>query len=175
MALVERLRYVQGYKGGRSREGAYFHEMSGMYTTVAYILHVSGCSLCAFVCLSFIKYVHLDVEVGDVEGRYAGLYESKVDPFSKFRDREREQRRRHMGMADRAMFLFGQLINSSKLARTLVFVYTLVLHALVFFMMMHATHKTPTQSLASCGDLCARLQQQQAQVAGTTGNATRGL
>lgn len=110
-----------------------------------------------------------------MEGRYNGLYESKVDPFTKFRDREREQRRRHMGMADRAMFLFGQLINSSKLARTLVFVYTLVLHALVFFMMMHAAHKTPSQSLALCGDFCARLQQQQAQVASSANATARGL
>lgn len=172
-----------------------------------------------------------DVEVGgDVVGRYSGQYETSVDPFARFRVKEREQRRKQMGIADRymhggargegegghptqppnpctppmcttsctrsmyptqpthrAMFLFGQLINSSKLARTMVFFYTLMLHALVFFMMMHTAHKTPAQSMALCGDYCLRIQQQQMQVAGNAGGgaaasggggngtATRGL
>ncbi len=73
------------------------------------------------------------------------------------------------------MFLFGQLINSSKLARTMVFVYTLMLHALVFFMMMHTAHKTPAQSLKMCGEYCMRLQQQQMQVAGSGGDVGGGV
>ena len=56
----------------------------------------------------------LDPEGGDVEGRYNKAYEEKMNPFSDFRTREREQRRQQMNVLDRIMFEFGQFISGSK-------------------------------------------------------------
>ena len=49
-----------------------------------------------------------------MEGRYNKAYEEKMNPFSDFRTREREQRRQQMNVLDRIMFEFGQFISGSK-------------------------------------------------------------
>ena len=55
----------------------------------------------------------LDVELGEVETRYSTAYEEKVNPFSDFRARERDQRRSKMNVLDKVMFEFGQFISGS--------------------------------------------------------------
>ena len=55
-----------------------------------------------------------DVERGEVESKYSSAYEEKINPFTDFRSKERESRRRQMHVADRLMYEFWQLISSNK-------------------------------------------------------------
>ncbi|KAK9803913.1 hypothetical protein WJX72_004650 [[Myrmecia] bisecta] len=113
VALVERLRYVQGYQAQTRRKG--------------------------------------DMEKGEVETRYASAYEEKLNPFSDFRTRERETRRRQMHVADRVMFEFGQIISGSRFARLFVFAYILFLHFLIFWVLARWSHRHSGQVLCAGG------------------------
>eukprot|EP00891_Asterochloris_glomerata_P006970 jgi/Astpho2/6970/Aster-01827 len=119
IALVERLKYVQGYQSaGRSRKA-------------------------------------LDAELGEVETRYSTAYEEKVNPFSDFRARERDQRRSKMNVLDKVMFEFGQFISGSWHARVFVFSYTVILHLLIFAILMRWSHRHST-SIKDLVALCAK-------------------
>uniref|UniRef100_A0A383WP23 Protein CASP n=1 Tax=Tetradesmus obliquus TaxID=3088 RepID=A0A383WP23_TETOB len=117
VALVERLRYVGGY-----RQQAAAARSSAAATGAA-----GG-----------------DVEAGggDVVGKYSALYDEAIDPFKEFQGQQREQKRRQMSVADKAMYSVGSLVYQSGAARLLTFAYLVVLHLLVFGSLTHMTHRT---------------------------------
>lgn len=55
-----------------------------------------------------------DAGGGDVESRYAGAYEERVDPFREFIAGERSLRRRQLSAPDRIMFELKQVVSSSR-------------------------------------------------------------
>ena len=71
------------------------------------------CTQCEAAHRPFKLPAALDVELGEVETRYSTAYEEKVNPFSDFRARERDQRRSKMNVLDKVMFEFGQFISGS--------------------------------------------------------------
>ncbi|CAL5227002.1 g9892 [Coccomyxa viridis] len=101
LALVERLRYVQGYRAQtRGRE----------------------------------------VGPGDVESRYTKEYEEQLNPFTDFQDKERSARRRQLSPTDRLLYEVGQMVSGSRAMRMFVIIYSLALHALVFWVMARWSH-----------------------------------
>ena len=57
-----------------------------------------------------------DASGGDVESRYAGAYEERVNPFREFIAGEKQARRRQLSAPDRIMFELGQVVSSSRCA-----------------------------------------------------------
>ncbi len=55
-----------------------------------------------------------DIERGEVESRYSNAYEEKINPFTDFRSKERESRRKQMNVADRVMFEFWHFVSGNK-------------------------------------------------------------
>jgi hypothetical protein len=55
---------------------------------------------------------------------------------------QREQKRKQMSVADKAMYSVGSLVYQSGAARLLTFGYLVVLHLLVFGSLTHMTHHT---------------------------------
>ncbi|XP_037092154.1 protein CASP-like [Pollicipes pollicipes] len=68
----------------------------------------------------------------DVESRYSSQYEDSLDPFSSFSRRERSRKYAQLSPFEKITLSMGQLVLSSKGARTAAFLYTLLLHLLVF-------------------------------------------
>ena len=58
---------------------------------------------------------------------------------------QRERQKQSMGVADRAMYKFGQLVFGSQSVRLFTFVYLLVLHLLVFGSLVRMTHHSSNQ------------------------------
>jgi hypothetical protein len=55
---------------------------------------------------------------------------------------QHEQKRRQMGVADKAMYGVGQLVYQSAAARTVAFCYLVIMHTLVFASLSHVSHRT---------------------------------
>ena len=116
LALVERLKYVQGYGGGVGNGvDLQEHKKEGSNT---------------------------DLERGGVVNKYLKEYEdTHVNPFSDFREREKEARRRQLPMQDRFALLLGKLVAGSAATRTVIFLYLLVLHVGVFLVLAGHSHR----------------------------------
>ncbi|XP_062887646.1 protein CASP-like isoform X4 [Mobula hypostoma] len=71
----------------------------------------------------------------DTELRYSSQYEERLDPFASFSRKERQRRYLSLSPWDKATLSMGRIILSSKLARTIAFFYTLLLHCLVFLVL----------------------------------------
>ncbi|XP_043245082.1 protein CASP-like [Amphibalanus amphitrite] len=68
----------------------------------------------------------------DVESRYSSQYEQSLDPFSSFSRQERARKYSQLSPFEKVTLSMGQLVLSSRTARTVAFLYTLLLHLLVF-------------------------------------------
>ncbi|MGH0134330.1 UNVERIFIED_CONTAM: hypothetical protein FKN15_051732 [Acipenser sinensis] len=64
--------------------------------------------------------------------RYSSQYEERLDPFASFSKRERQRRYLSLSPWDKATLSMGRVILSNKVARTIAFFYTILLHCLVF-------------------------------------------
>lgn len=73
-------------------------------------------------------------------GEYKKVYDQSENPFSEFRKREKMAQMQKLNVAERITHSSMSLIADWKPARTLVFVYALALHALVFISLWHAAH-----------------------------------
>ncbi|GBF98384.1 hypothetical protein Rsub_10779 [Raphidocelis subcapitata] len=118
VALVERLRYVGGYR----QQAAARKDAAGPRGAASADVEAGG--------------------AGDVVGRYSQLYEERINPFKEFQGQQHEQKRRQMGVADKAMYSVGHLVYQSPAARLVAFVYLVAMHALVFASLARASHHT---------------------------------
>jgi len=66
------------------------------------------------------------------EGRYRKEYEQRLNPFSRFKQREASAGISNLPVPDRAVLMGGQLLAGSKMARIFVAAYAAVLHLFVF-------------------------------------------
>ena len=84
--------------------------------------------------------------------RYGAAYEEGMNPFKAFSSRERAHRIRAMSPLDKAMYHVGRAILGNRASRMAFFVYALILHALVLFVLNRLSHHdTPARQMA---DLC---------------------
>lgn len=61
---------------------------------------------------------------------------------------QREQKRKQMSVADKAMYSMGSLVYQSAAGRMFTFGYLLVLHLLVFLSLTHMTHRTSSHLMS---------------------------
>eukprot|EP00775_Hariotina_reticulata_P006957 gene6957-7173_t len=112
ITLIERLRYVGGYRqqvaAARSNAAAAGKSTHG---------GVLGGDL--------------EMAAGaDVVGKYSQLYDESLNLFKEFQGQQREQKRKQMTIADKAMYSVGSLVYQSAAARLLAFTYIVILHLL---------------------------------------------
>uniref|UniRef100_A0A3Q1FXU2 Protein CASP n=1 Tax=Acanthochromis polyacanthus TaxID=80966 RepID=A0A3Q1FXU2_9TELE len=90
----------------------------------------------------------------DTVMRYSSQYEERLDPFASFSKRERQRRYLSLSPWDKATLSLGRVILSNKMARTIAFFYTLLLHCLVFLVL----YKTAwSESIGrDCSAFCAK-------------------
>ncbi|CAH3110021.1 unnamed protein product [Pocillopora meandrina] len=67
--------------------------------------------------------------------RYSSQYEQRLDPFSAFNQREKQQRYLGLSPHEKVTLNLGRFIMSNKFARTFVFFYTLLVHLMIFLVL----------------------------------------
>ncbi|KAK2558324.1 Protein CASP, partial [Acropora cervicornis] len=65
--------------------------------------------------------------------RYSSQYEQRLDPFSAFNQREKQQRYLGLSPYEKVTLNLGKFIMSNKVARTIAFFYTLLVHLMVLY------------------------------------------
>ncbi|KAL3856802.1 hypothetical protein ACJMK2_011519 [Sinanodonta woodiana] len=102
-------------------------------------------------------YPHREKITGDdgTLNRYSTQYEEKLDPFSSFSRKEKTRKYMNLKPYDKITLSMGKFIMGNKLARTITFFYTLLLHCLIFLVLYKLAH---TESCKR--DLAAECQQQ---------------
>ncbi|KAL8009651.1 hypothetical protein Plhal703r1_c01g0006461 [Plasmopara halstedii] len=105
MQLYHKIRYLQSYKEGNKSVGPRIKP-------------------------------HLVLEEGngsayDVEARYRGMYEEKMNPFVQFNKMETQQRFTHLNPVDKILLTSARLLLGHRITRNMAFGYILLLHFLV--------------------------------------------
>lgn len=75
------------------------------------------------------------VSVDPTESKYSTEYEAKLDPFSTFSRKERQRKYMNLNPYDKITLGMGRFVMGNKIARTVVFFYTIFLHILVFLVL----------------------------------------
>lgn len=75
---------------------------------------------------------NLDDEAGK---KYASQYEDQLDPFMKFSRNEKLRKYTNLSAHDKITLNMGKFILSNKIARTCIFVYTIVIHMLLYLIL----------------------------------------
>jgi hypothetical protein len=76
----------------------------------------------------------------DFEKPYNRLYAESLDPFIDFGRREKARRYANLSAAEKITLTSSRLVLANKFARTIVFIYVVVLHVLVFATLWHFGH-----------------------------------
>uniref|UniRef100_UPI00358E5BCE protein CASP-like n=1 Tax=Myxine glutinosa TaxID=7769 RepID=UPI00358E5BCE len=88
------------------------------------------------------------------EQRYRVQYEANLDPFSSFSRQERQRRYTNLTPWDKATLGLGRLVINSKTARSALFLYTLLLHLLIFLVLYRAAWSESIER--DCSTFCAQ-------------------
>ncbi|XP_064619631.1 protein CASP-like [Lineus longissimus] len=72
--------------------------------------------------------------------RYSTQYEEKLDPFTTFNKKERMRKYANLKPYDKITLSMGRFIMGNKMARTIAFFYTIILHCLVFLVLYKVAH-----------------------------------
>ncbi|XP_076348050.1 homeobox protein cut-like 1 [Tachypleus tridentatus] len=71
----------------------------------------------------------------EMESRYSTQYEEKLDPFSRFSKQEKQRKYMNLSPFEKITLSMGHTILSNRVARIVTFIYTLLLHCLVFLVL----------------------------------------
>ncbi|XP_042206580.1 protein CASP-like isoform X3 [Homarus americanus] len=74
------------------------------------------------------------------ESRYSSQYEEALDPFSSFSRKEKHRRYAALSPFEKITLSMGHFILSNKTARTVTFMYTALVHSLVFLVLYKLAH-----------------------------------
>eukprot|EP00607_Mallomonas_marina_P007130 CAMPEP_0182438910 /NCGR_PEP_ID=MMETSP1167-20130531/86099_1 /TAXON_ID=2988 /ORGANISM="Mallomonas Sp, Strain CCMP3275" /LENGTH=775 /DNA_ID=CAMNT_0024632461 /DNA_START=161 /DNA_END=2488 /DNA_ORIENTATION=+ len=85
---------------------------------------------------------------GEVEGRYRGIYESRMNPFSQFTQTERQRKLSELSVLDRIVLNTTSACVSTHTGRSIVLIYLLCMHLLVFFTLYYTAHFHRSVSLS---------------------------
>lgn len=121
LQLYEKVRYLQAYTSAGDGHGSSIHSSLDHRSSLMEAGVASDAAL-------------------DLDAKYRGLYEDKIDPFVEFSKRERARRYDGLTLAEKITLTTTQAFVSNKTARTFVFFYVLTMHLLVFFTLYHYTH-----------------------------------
>ena len=97
----------------------------------------------------------IDIEKGgDSIEKYMREYEKKMNPFTDFKAREKEARRRKLPIHDRAAYAVGSaFVSGSKIARSAIITYVFALHFVAFIVIAGFSHRH-TEKLDALETLC---------------------
>jgi homeobox protein cut-like len=85
----------------------------------------------------------------DFEGPYKRMYAETIDPFADFNRRERARQYGRLTPAEQLTLTGSRFFLGNRHARNFLFIYVLVMHALVFATLWHFAHVRH----AGCGDV----------------------
>ncbi|CAH0517129.1 unnamed protein product [Peronospora belbahrii] len=106
MQLYHKIRYLQSYSGDNKAAGARIKpSYAGLEDGIA--------------------------GISDVEARYRGMYEKKMNPFVQFNKMETQQRFTNLNPVDKILLTSAKLLLAHRITRNMAFGYILVLHFLV--------------------------------------------
>lgn len=88
----------------------------------------------------------------DITSKYSSQYEAHIDPFSDFNRKERQRKYVNLNSAERVVLNLGKMILSDKIARQVVFFYSIVLHLLVFLVLYKFAVSEDCIQLSDCND-----------------------
>ncbi|XP_045597389.1 protein CASP isoform X5 [Procambarus clarkii] len=74
------------------------------------------------------------------ESRYSSQYEEALDPFSSFSRKEKQRRYAALSPFEKITLSMGRFILSNKTARTVTFMYTALVHCLIFLVLYKLAH-----------------------------------
>ncbi|XP_076048011.1 protein CASP-like isoform X5 [Oratosquilla oratoria] len=74
------------------------------------------------------------------ESRYSSQYEETLDPFASFSRKERLRRYSSLSPFEKVILSMGRFILGNKTARTVMFMYTALVHCLVFLVLYKLAH-----------------------------------
>ncbi|KAK8736513.1 hypothetical protein OTU49_005048 [Cherax quadricarinatus] len=74
------------------------------------------------------------------ESRYSSQYEEALDPFSSFSRKEKQRRYAALSPFEKITLSLGRFILSNKTARTVTFMYTALVHILIFLVLYKLAH-----------------------------------
>eukprot|EP00795_Rhopilema_esculentum_P015573 gene15573-6840_t len=67
--------------------------------------------------------------------KYSSHYEERIDPFTAFSRKEKQRKYTNLSAPEKVTLSMGRFILSNKIARTIVFFYTFLLHLVVFLVL----------------------------------------
>lgn len=120
MQLYHKIRYLQSYRGGGSSS-------SGSSNSTANHRVFPG-GLGASSALED----GAGFAGGDVEAKYRGIYEEKMNPFVQFNKMESQQRYTNLNVVDKILLSSARMFLGHRITRNIAFSYILLLHFLVF-------------------------------------------
>lgn len=83
-----------------------------------------------------------DIEAGvSAEQKYTKEYEARMNPFTQFQGKQRENRKKQLGFVDKTVYIVGDLVFGNRYARVFVFLYVIVLHILVMCTLVFTSHR----------------------------------
>eukprot|EP00761_Pharyngomonas_kirbyi_P014253 gb/GECH01014283.1/.p1 GENE.gb/GECH01014283.1/~~gb/GECH01014283.1/.p1 ORF type:complete len:716 (+),score=224.47 gb/GECH01014283.1/:1-2148(+) len=133
--LYEKIRYLQSYAAGDS-----------------HIVSTSNNATGSFRRRSEGGDVTVDmngVQHDDPQEKYHKLYEDSINPFTQFSRRERDRRYKQLGLVDKVSLETGKLFLQHRYARMFIFLYSCLLHFVVFM----ACYKLANLSVDSSNDM----------------------
>jgi len=85
--------------------------------------------------------VPVDIEDGS-DQKYERLYEQKLNPFVEFSNAERNRKLQELNIGERMLLSTTMACVSSSAGRSVLLVYVVTMHALVFFTLYYTAHRT---------------------------------
>lgn len=85
--------------------------------------------------------MNLDIETGSNQ-KYEQMYEQKLNPFVEFSNAERNRKLQELNIGERMLLSTTITCVSSAAGRSVLMVYVVTMHALVFFTLYYTAHRT---------------------------------
>lgn len=117
MQLYHKIRYLQSYRGNGSAG-------SSMSTNANHRVLPGSHAMSAAL-------EDGQAGSGDVEAKYRGIYEEKMNPFVQFNKMESQQRYTNLNVVDKILLNSARLLLGHRVTRNIAFSYILLLHLLV--------------------------------------------
>lgn len=109
MQLYHKIRYLQSYRSGASSSSSTGHRVTPS-----------------------VSMAQLEAGGADVEAKYRGLYEEKLNPFVQFNRMETQQRYANLNTVDKVLLNSAKMFLGHRVTRNIAFGYIVLLHFLVF-------------------------------------------
>ncbi|XP_040570725.1 protein CASP [Lepeophtheirus salmonis] len=95
-------------------------------------------------------HVRISGDSSEVESRYSTTYEQNLNPFTTFNRREKNRQYGNLNVVEKIILSMVRFMMSNKTARLFIFIYSMLLHGLVFLVLMKmAYHDSELRDMAA--------------------------